>query len=105
MSKLKKKKPAGRKPWFDRLRRTIFDKSLRRGLWNLDRWDIYEERRNDLRDRPRRPKRMALRLTWTAERDAEVRRQQRNAELYPARRARMIALNARRREERAQRRH
>ena len=105
MPKLKKKKPAGRKPWFDRLRRTIFDKSLRRRLWSVDLWDIFEQRRNELRDRPRRPKRMALRLTWTAERDAEVRRQQRNAELYPARRTRMIALNAKRREERAQLRH
>ena len=98
----KKMKPAGPKPWLRSRRRKNSQKDADRLNWKAPRWMTYMAERAAARDRPRRPKRMALRLTWTAERDAEAHRQKRNAELYPARRARMIALNAKRREERAQ---
>ena len=60
-----------------------------------------QQRCRKRRDRPRRPHRLETRLRIAALRQTEERRQRRNTELYPARRVRMIALNAKWRTDRA----
>ena len=99
-SQTKKVKPKGAKPWADRRLKTLREKLRRRKYWNATRWQKFNAELDERRDRPRRSPLMAIRQQQRAEREYEAWRKKRNAELYPARQARMIALNEKRREER-----